>query len=109
MLAVHFGCSGYTTESTNRLAATKKAADEKLSSNYGAVTDGTMYKHDMSDANERETFIAPFRALHKIRARIAPIPPLDVAFCWSLHRLSPKDYAEDCMRISEGSSKQLQD
>lgn len=29
----------------------------------------------------------------------APMPPLDVAFCWALHRLNPTAYKADCERL----------
>lgn len=32
-------------------------------------------------------------------AGIRPIPPLDVAFIWMLHRLSPAAYERDCIRL----------
>jgi hypothetical protein len=32
-------------------------------------------------------------------AAIRLIPPLDIAFCWMLHRLSPKAYEADCISL----------
>jgi len=99
MLAVHLEVGGGTRETENRLAAIKKAANEKLHHENRVVKNGSMYKKKLSDDGEREEFLAPFLALGDDCARAAPIPPLDVAFCWALHRLSPRDYEEDCIRL----------
>lgn len=96
MLAVHLGAVGYAGEAEIRLAAIKKVANESPASDYSTVRKGTIYKRDLADDEEREAFLAPFRTLATNCASVAPIPPLDVAFCWALHRLSPKDYETDC-------------
>lgn len=101
MLAAHLGCGRDTTigETTVRLAAIQKEANEKLACDYRIVKSGTMYKDGLSDDKEREAFLAAFLALGDDCSSAVPIPPLDVAFCWALHRLSPKDYEGDCMRL----------
>lgn len=30
---------------------------------------------------------------------VQPVPPIDVALCWALHRLSPRDYESDCVAM----------
>jgi Glycine-rich domain-containing protein-like len=46
-----------------------------------------------------QRFTRPFRAGLDGIGRACPIPPLDVAFCWLLHRLSPTAYEADCQRM----------
>jgi hypothetical protein len=46
-----------------------------------------------------ERFTRPFRAGLDGIGRACPISPLDVAFCWLLHRLSPTAYEADCLRM----------
>jgi len=100
MLAIHLGSGDYTRETEVKLSAIKNTANEKLHNDYHKVKNGSMYKYDLADDElNREEFIAPFTALEFDCTRVAPIPPLDVAFCWALHRLSPKDYEADCMRL----------
>ena len=35
------------------------------------------------------------------------VPPLDVAFVWHLHRLSPSAYAADCQRLADAQGHVL--
>ncbi len=75
-------------------------ANRKLDASLLEVLSGDMYLKEMNDDEQRE-YIRPFMALGKGKNVVAvpPIPPLDVAFCWALHRLSPMDYAADCRKL----------
>ena len=75
-------------------------ANKKLNTSYARVLSGYMYKHELSP-DERESYMKPYEDLGsgKDVVAVAPIPPLDVAFCWALHRLSPLDYIADCRKL----------
>ncbi len=75
-------------------------ANQKLNTSYQRVLSGAMYQHEMTNSEQR-SYTRPFRKLENGKNVVAmpPIPPLDVAFCWALHSLSPLDYIADCCRM----------
>lgn len=100
MLAVHRTGGEYNANKKNksikaRIRALHKAANKKLLRIHSEVEIREQYERK----EEIDSYISPFLALGTDVASIAPIPPLDVAFCWALHRLSPSDYAQDCERL----------
>ncbi len=76
------------------------AANKELSTLHKVVRRGELYNIQFNSA-ERDQYLAPYTVLGKGADVIAvpPIPPLDVAFCWALHRLSPLDYVADCTQL----------
>ena len=91
MLAAHRGLP-----SVSQLG---EAANEQLKQTYNDARNDEDFEH--LKRAEREQYLAPFVALEVASnvAAVAPVPPLDVAFCWVLHRLSPSDYAADCVDL----------
>ncbi len=92
MLAAHAGLP-----STQRMT---KEANRKLNTAYERALVGYIYQHELPH-DERRSYTKPFRklGLGQNVVAVAPIPPLDVAFCWALHRLSPLDYIADCKQL----------
>lgn len=92
MLAAHLGSCD------ERVREISIAANTKRMFEYFAVRGGSMYQTVLTEESEKDEFLAPFKALPSVTS-VAPIPPLDVAFCWALHRLSSMDYERDCKRL----------
>ncbi len=77
-----------------------KAAYKKLETSYKRVLEGDMYRYELT-GEERHSYTKPFSSLSSRKKVVAvpTVPPLDVAFCWLLQRLSPLDYIEDCRKL----------
>lgn len=72
--------------------------------NLGAAhINAAKYAQDwgVSDGQQLALFMAPFKRIPKgaSPAQIQPIPPIDVAFLWVIHRLDPKQYEKDCIEM----------
>lgn len=95
MLAAHLGAA----QTNARIDRLLQCADSKYRKYYRLVNNGEMYRFRLSKREDKEKYLKPFEHLYEGIACVAPIPPLDVAFCWALHRLSTKDYENDCIRM----------
>lgn len=102
MYAVHLHAKGAITlrdEPLKRAERRLAYAKKKLGGAHDAAEEDEIYKDMMDDGDEKKEYWAAFTALGKMSAPEAacPLPPLDVAFVWALHRLSPNDYRRDCI------------
>lgn len=88
LLAVHLGASKQSNQA--HLNTMHLKGQENLLKDCSQVLKGSMYKELLETEEEKESFIAPVLKFLNI-SHAAPIPSLDVAFCWALHRLSLKD------------------
>jgi len=95
LLAAHLGSGN----DNDRIFELQEKANSHLALRYINAKNATVYKKHFQKKEEQDCYLAPFKALGEDVCSALPIPPLDVAFCWALHRLSPIDYEEDCTRL----------
>ncbi len=90
-----------TGAALERSDALVNSAARKLKGTLKRVEGDPIYKKCIIEEEDRQQYIAPFLPLGRNTTphAVYPIPPLDVAFCWALHRLSPLDYERDCIAM----------
>jgi len=80
-----------------------KTAKSSLSSGRAVALNKKIFKDEM-DTSEQQQYVAPYDALHgENLTKVFPIPPLDVAFIWAIHRLNPAHYRTHCIRTFGGT------